>query len=189
MNTTAKPAGRWIPGGDIKATQRTLEWLRKEGFTAGVTERWIPRIDRRPDQDALRIVDALRATNTDSISLAAAEKLDALAQGPFTLPGGNRQDLFGFIDILAFQGDRTLAVQCTSRAMMTDHLREYRRKPEVREAILDWISFTRQFIIFGWGRREIPNKTGPGTHNRWDHEQRVITPADLTELGPRPKGT
>ena len=190
MTTATKPEGRWITGGDINATQRTLKLLRAEGYRAGVTERRIPRIDHGPDAYAQtlaeqldRIAEEMGATRPWAEAMeAAAIKLRAMATGPFYLPGGHTEDLFGFCDILAINSSFTVAVQCTSRAKITGHVRAYRRDETGRQAILNWVAGPgRIFYIFGWGRREVPNTTKAGTKIRWDCEQRLIEPADLED--------
>jgi len=83
-------------------TQRSLAYLREEGYTVAIVERWNPHA---------RI----------------------------------RQDLFGFIDLLAIRKDETLAVQVTStgvssrikKIMESDYL------PKVRDA--GW-----RIIVHGW---------------------------------------
>ena len=190
MSTASKPAGCWITGGDANATQRSLAWLADNGYLADVAERWVPRIERRPDTYAQTLAEQLdRIANEfgggrpwgEAIEAGAA-KLRAMAEGPFYLPGGHRKDLFGFIDILAISDKTTVAVQATSRAKTTEHIRKYRRDDKVRAAILKWISKpSRAFVIFGWARKEIPNAKGSGTHRRWFVEERWVTTADLEE--------
>ena len=55
----------------LTPTQRTLAYLREEGYLCAIVEKWNPHVKIR-------------------------------------------QDLFGFIDILAIKKGETLAVQCTS---------------------------------------------------------------------------
>lgn len=83
-------------------TQRSLAYLREQGYTVAIVERWNPHA---------RI----------------------------------RQDLFGFIDLLAIRTDETLAVQTTStgvssrikKIMDSEHL------PRVRDA--GW-----KIVVHGW---------------------------------------
>lgn len=60
----------------VSPTQRSLKYLRDNGYTVAIVEHWNPHA---------RI----------------------------------RQDLFGFVDILALKGDETLAVQATAQAVST----------------------------------------------------------------------
>jgi hypothetical protein len=85
-------------------TQRTLEYLRGEGYTCAVVEHW---------NSWARI----------------------------------RQDLFGFIDILAIKKDETLAVQCTSTgvAARVKKIQESEYLSRVREA--GW-----KILIVGWSK-------------------------------------
>ena len=62
-------------------TQRTLKYLRDQGYTAAVVEKWNPHA---------RI----------------------------------RQDLFGFIDVLAIRGEETLAVQTTSSGNVSSRVKK-----------------------------------------------------------------
>ena len=84
-------------------TQRTLAKLRKDGWTAAVTEHW-----------------------------------NAHAH--------IRQDLFGFIDIVAFCDSETLAVQATSYAGVSARIKKLRALDTVR----DWCAGGRRCEIWGW---------------------------------------
>ena len=57
-----------------------------------------------------------------------------------------RQDLFGFIDILALRGETTLAVQCTSYSNMSARIKKIADDEHVR-AVRDanW-----QIQVWGW---------------------------------------
>ena len=86
----------------LTPTQRTLAYLREEGYTCAIVERW---------NSHARI----------------------------------RQDLFGFIDILAIKPGETLAVQCTSTgvAERVKKIQESEYLPKVREA--GW-----KILVIGW---------------------------------------
>jgi hypothetical protein len=88
----------------LSPTQRTLAYLREEGYTCAIVERW----------------------------------------NPFAKI---RQDLFGFIDILAIKKDETLAVQCTSTgvAARMKKIQESEYLPKVRDA--GW-----KILIIGWSK-------------------------------------
>ena len=83
-------------------TQRSLAYLREEGYTVAIVERWNPHA---------RI----------------------------------RQDLFGFIDLLAIRKDETLAVQVTSTGVSSriKKIMESDFLPKVRDA--GW-----RIIVHGW---------------------------------------
>ena len=88
----------------LTPTQRTLAYLREEGYLCAVVEHW---------NSWARI----------------------------------RQDLFGFIDILAIKKDETLAVQCTSTgvAARVKKIQESEYLSRVREA--GW-----KILIVGWSK-------------------------------------
>jgi carbonic anhydrase len=58
-----------------------------------------------------------------------------------------RQDLFGFIDLIAINGDETLAVQTTSGDHVAERLEKIRNTP----AATTWLeSSTRKIVVHGW---------------------------------------
>ena len=77
----------------LTPTQRTLAYLREQGYLCAIVEKWNPHVKIR-------------------------------------------QDLFGFIDILAIKKDETLAVQCTSTgvAARVKKIQESEYLSRVREA-------------------------------------------------------
>lgn len=92
-------------------TQRSLAWLREQGYTAIVVERW----------------------------------------NPFAKI---RQDLFGFVDVLAVRRGETLGVQCTSADNVSARVRkiaDHENTPRLREA--GW-----RLEVHGWkkGQRGAP---------------------------------
>lgn len=63
-----------------------------------------------------------------------------------------RQDLFGFVDVLALKGSQTLAVQCTSASNVSTRITkiaEHENTPALRSA--GW-----SIQVFGWtkGKKE-----------------------------------
>ncbi len=70
-----------------------------------------------------------------------------------------RNDLFGFVDVLAVQGDLVIAVQTTTASNMAARLEKIRFLPSV----VHWLrSPSRKLVIHGWA------KTGKaGTRKRW----------------------
>ena len=61
-----------------------------------------------------------------------------------------RKDLFGFIDVLAVNGDRIQAVQSTSGANVSARWEKMRYLP----AVGHWLSNgSRELVIHGWAKR------------------------------------
>ena len=88
----------------LTPTQRTLAYLREQGYLCAIVEKWNPHVKIR-------------------------------------------QDLFGFIDILAIKKNETLAVQCTSTgvAARVKKIQESEYLSRVREA--GW-----KILIVGWSK-------------------------------------
>jgi len=88
----------------LTPTQRTLAYLREEGYLCAIVEKWNPHVKIR-------------------------------------------QDLFGFIDILAIKKNETLAVQCTSTgvAARVKKIQESEYLSRVREA--GW-----KILVIGWSK-------------------------------------
>ena len=86
-----------------------------------------------------------------------------------------RQDLFGFIDLVAIKGDITLAVQCTSG----DNVSARITKIQSLQAAATWLeSSTRNIVVHGW------RKVGArGERKLWDCREVPLT----LEPGPRQK--
>jgi hypothetical protein len=97
--------------------------------------------------------------------------------------GGYHKDLFGFMDILAYNDQETIAVQTTSRNQIAAHVRKYRSDEETAERIQEWLCGqpNRRFVIHGWECVEVPNKRGAGSHARWQVTEREVTAEDLVE--------
>ncbi len=104
------------------ATQRTLDYLRAQGWTCQVVEKWV----------SFKSAKAPTGSNT-----------------PGRSSPGVRKDLFGFVDLVAIKkGCRISAVQCFT----TDwegHVRKLLDTPEIRDAALAWASGGDVFL-FGW---------------------------------------
>lgn len=95
------------------------------------------------------------------------------------ITGGHKSDLFGFADILAFNGVEVIAVQTTSVSKVSAHLRAYRKNQETANAIRDWIaSDSRRFVIHGWEPLVMKTKAG-GEKVRWSLIVRELTMDDL----------
>ena len=65
-----------------------------------------------------------------------------------------RQDLFGFIDVLAVSPDETLAVQSTVTGALANHIDKL--KGECAEAVARWLaSGKRSLEAWGWGKYKL----------------------------------
>ncbi len=85
-----------------------------------------------------------------------------------------RHDLFGFIDIVAIKGNRTLAIQTTSGAHVADRIAKIKGTPE---AALWLASPTREVHVHGW------RKVGPrGKRKVWELREEAVSYASI--LGP-----
>ena len=182
-----------IKGRKLKAGERSLRYLRKQGYTAEVTERFVTYGGTQAKDEYIRELLGQRLQLLAKLRRAwvgKPERLSVLEEElePLTLPEepkglhGVRKDLYGFVDILAYKHDgETIAVQTTSRQQITAHLRKYRGDEDTRQKILDWLAQPgRAFVIHGWICEELPTKAG-GTKARWRCEERKVTSADLTE--------
>lgn len=89
-----------------------------------------------------------------------------------------RQDLFGFIDILAVKDeDMTLAIQTTTM----DHMQERVQKVLAEPRAKVWCSsIFRKIIVHGWAKR------GPrGKRKEWTLREIEIDFSTFTSTGPR----
>lgn len=131
----------------LRATERTLKALRDRGYHAEVCERFV--------------------------AFAHGEQKEKFA-------GGFKKDLFGYMDVLAYwDSSRTdieqpdvakvgsWAIQSTSKACMSNHLRDYRRNPTVTHLIRDWLVLGNRFSIVGWEHLMVPKKRGGGFKGVW----------------------
>ena len=63
-----------------------------------------------------------------------------------------RIDLFGFIDVLALDGeDGCLGIQATSTSNVSSRL--HKSFTETREALIDWLRHGNRFEVWGWATR------------------------------------
>lgn len=87
-------------------TARTLEWLRKNGYTAGVVERRNPKL-RHVTHDYLGIIDVIAVRENETIGVQATshnggnvsarvEKILAAENAPHWLKAGNRLLVVGW---------------------------------------------------------------------------------------------
>lgn len=135
-------------------TERTLIWLRDQGYVADVVER---RITMRPRPLKPNV---------------PPKRGKPIMTCPCGRPSGFEQvtrDFCGFADILAFgqpfgQKDgeplpfQTLAVQTTSRAHVADRVAKVRASEKAKA----WLACGHRILVVGWGPQ------GPeGRRKRW----------------------
>lgn len=189
------PEARRLRVGKLNATQRSLNFLRKQGWEVDVGEKFVTYggtnaqkayvaelLEQRAE--LINLVKQLQMFPCDAV-LAQPRTKRFLAELKEPRPpagiGGVRKDLFGFMDIEAYRGDETLAVQTTSFQQMAPHLREFRRDEELRNKILKWIrGANRSLVIHGWRPMEVAKKRGDGTKAEWQVTERLVEPADLS---------
>ena len=82
-----------------------------------------------------------------------------------------RQDLFGFIDILAISGDITLAVQTTSSTNVAARVAKILANPKAKA----WCdTLNRQLVVHGW------SKKGPrGKRKLWECREVTVLWTDF----------
>jgi hypothetical protein len=85
-----------------------------------------------------------------------------------------RQDLFGFIDLIAIKGDVVLAIQTTSGANVSKRIAKIRDNP----VFLKWVQApSRQVHVHGWSKRG-----GRGERKVWTcRVVRLTVNADIVE--------
>ena len=74
---------------------------------------------------------------------------------PHAGPFGIRQDLFGFMDIIAFNEDEVIAVQSTGPSGHAEH----KRKILANEFAKDWVAGGRKLELWSW-RKLLKNRGG-----------------------------
>jgi len=143
-----------------RPSERSKKEMMKRGYLTGMAEQWV----------MLRVGQAARTGQQKQRKAA----------------GGFRKDLHGFIDIHCLRSDvpGVTAVQATSKAQMSKHLREYRRTPAVSEAIRTFLAAGNTLLLHGWEKTNVPNKPKKGQesgkfHVRWVLHERVLTETDL----------
>jgi len=139
----------------VRPSERSKKEMMKRGYITGMAEQWVP----------LRVGQAAHTAQQQQRKKA----------------GGFRKDLHGFIDVHCLRWDipGVTAVQATTKQQMSKHLRDYRRTPVVREAILAFLDGGNTLLLHGWEKTTVPNKSGDGSHVRWVLHEYVITAADL----------
>lgn len=85
-----------------------------------------------------------------------------------------RQDLFGFIDLLAIKGNETLAVQTTSGSNVAARFEKIRNTSAGHAAGLWLASPNRRLVIHGW------RKAGPrGKRKVWECRELPVIRSDV----------
>ncbi len=127
-----------------------------------------------------------RHTSTCVVSIAKAllaklPKPESATGQRAEYKGGFRKDFKGFADILCFRREQPgcLFVQVTTQKAVAKHLLKYRREPETREAILACLASGNRFVVHGWEKTDVPNKSGEGSHVRWVLHEREVTVGDM----------
>ena len=88
-----------------------------------------------------------------------------------------RQDLFGFIDIVAIkEGENgVLGIQSTS----TGHKSDRKKKAETFDALKTWLNAGNRFIVHGWSK-----KGQRGKRKLWTLTSQEIRREELTSSNP-----
>lgn len=185
------PEAARLKVGKLNATQRSLAYLRKQEWTVDVAEKFVTHGGTKAQEIYIDELVRQRAALIHRLRTLPADVIEAQTLADLFLArlkepkppagiGGYRKDLFGFIDILGFRGDETLAAQTTSFQQVAPHILQFRRDEELRTIILDWIaSANRSFVLHGWRCMEVLRKDGKGTKAEWQLTERWIEPADL----------
>jgi hypothetical protein len=112
----------------------------------------------------------LRKLRDEGCVVDKVEKFNAYA-GPF----GRREDLFGFIDIIALRPGRIVGIQSTGPSGHADHKRKICACPYAR----DWIEAGGLIELWSW--RKLAAKPG-GKALRWQPRIETIT-EDMLDVG------
>lgn len=144
--------------------KRSLEVLRERGYTAETVNRWVKN------------QFGGKASGKQGRAAGAAAMR------------GYRKDAFGFMDILAFKVDEVgaTAVQCTTHKQIAAHLKNYRRDPEKRQMIIDWLLCGNRLLMHGWRQIKVAtvSKKAKSPYTlRWTLTERYATLEDM-ELKP-----
>lgn len=142
---------RALKGVDTQSRQRSMEFLRKAGYRCESVEfKKMHFAPERGRQNAWRIL------------------------------GSHTNDLFGFMDLLAYAiGAPVLAVQACRRGEIKEHLDKFRGDSEVRDNIKAWLGAGCAFVIHGWEAADRPTKDGKGTVRRWEVKEVRVRMEDL----------
>ena len=122
----------------MSPTQRTLAYLRSQGYTAAVTEHWNPHAKIR-------------------------------------------QDLFGFIDIIALGKGPIIAVQCTSGANHSARVTKIVSDPKVSSCAMLWLKSCNSIAVISWSK-----KGARGRLKKWEPRIQVLSFVDFPVPGSKP---
>lgn len=117
-------------------------------------------------------------------TVAVCEKRISIGVGEVRkdFTGSYLKDLFDFQDVQAYKPGvaGVWAIQSTSRQYMSDHLKKYRRNPEVAQKIRDWLACGNRFSIVGWDYVMVPKLKGGGLKGVWRIHENPVD-ADMLE--------
>lgn len=68
---------------------------------------------------------------------------------PFPKPFGKRHDLFGIFDLIAIRDGKTLGIQATTQAHVSDRI----SKMKASTALNEWIQHGGIAIVVGWAKK------------------------------------
>lgn len=120
-------------------TQRTLTECRRRDWLAGTVERYQYSFAYRG------VVEAAKGRGRESVH-RAVHQLKRHGEGV-------RQDLFGFLDVLAMTGDSMLGIQATTHANLA--ARFTKMIADKREAVRICLSSGLRVEVWGWRKLEV----------------------------------
>lgn len=85
-----------------------------------------------------------------------------------------RKDLFGFIDIVALEINKTWGVQCTSTSNMSARIKKITN--ECKDHALAWLKAGNFIEVIGWAKKGSKNK-----RKTWQVTRKNITLDDFEE--------
>jgi hypothetical protein len=87
-----------------------------------------------------------------------------------------RQDLYGFMDVLAVKAGETgvLGVQCTTSSNALSRLRKAKESP----VLAVWLASSNQFEVWGWAKRGCR-----GARKVWTLDRTKVSPSDADGTG------
>lgn len=173
----------------LSYTERTIAALKMDpSVFVGKTEHWNPfgggskptkkRIVDTGGSSKYGIADLItkKEFEDENAQLAAAGKALMVAKDEFDGKFGLRQDLFGFIDIIALYPNdgKIVGIQSTGPSGFYSHLKKIRE--ECRETALAWLKSGGQIQLWSWEKK----KPRPGVNVfRWTPKIQEITLAML----------
>ena len=170
-------------------TQKTLKELRDRGALVGMTEHFNPYAgaDKPPKYLITSVGDTVKFKlgqtitqsefNEENATLHRSNlkrmEGDAIADGKF----GIRQDLFGFIDMIAvIPGRGIVGVQSTGPSGFSSHKNDIIKK--YKDNALTWLAAGGFIELWSWKKEPIK----PGARmERWKPRIHIFTPEDFEE--------